>query len=78
MKTAHEQALTMPAMLVAPSVLPALQGKRDAWVFFAPTDISKGTIVATICHITKLCLSFQTSVRFFFKDQNVRQCLPRS
>ena len=36
MKTAHEQALTMPAMMVAPSVLPALQGKRDAWFFFCP------------------------------------------
>ena len=46
MKTAVQQALTMPEMVIAPSVLPALQGRKDAWGVFAPNDIQKGTLVA--------------------------------
>ncbi len=30
------------------------------------------------CHITKMCLSFQTRVRFFFKERVVEMCLSRS
>ncbi len=45
MITCIERALTMPEMVTAPSVLPALQGKRDAWVAFVPYDIEKGIML---------------------------------
>jgi hypothetical protein len=46
MKTSIEQTIIMPEMVIASSVLPALQGKLDAWGVFAPKDIQKGTVVA--------------------------------
>lgn len=48
------KSFNLPEMVVAPSLLPALQGKKDAWGVFAPKDTPKGTIDGETLHSTLL------------------------